>query len=64
MNKPYITTMHGGSGWFAVLMSYYEDIKGYDVTTTGIGRFATKADAIKEAKYWVKAEDFELEYRD
>lgn len=60
-NPSYITTTHGGSGYFAVLMTYYPEDGFYDVQQTGVGRFVWKDQAIAEAKEWAKAEG--LEYR-
>lgn len=62
INPDYISTHLYGSGWGAIHMRYYEDMKGYDCQQTGIGRYKTKEEAIKEAKEWSKAE--EIEYRE
>ena len=56
---PYITVTRGMSGWFAVLLAYYDDIKGYDIYCTGIGRYEDKADAEAEARQWAAAENIE-----
>jgi hypothetical protein len=60
----FITVMQGGSGWFAVEMWYnnQDDYGFWEPWQTGIGRYATREQAIVEAKQW--AEDCDLEYRD
>lgn len=67
-NKPFITTSHGMSGHFAVLMTWvkyddplYKDEGQYEPWNTGIGRYKTKAEAEVEARQWAEAE--ELEYQ-
>jgi hypothetical protein len=54
------------SGWFAVEMWYnnedYDDYGFWEPWQTGIGRYATREQAIVEAKQW--AEDCEYAYRD
>ena len=50
--RPYITTTWGMSGYFAVLMSWYDDMNGYDVSQTGVGRYRTLREAQNEANSW------------
>lgn len=52
-----------GSGYAAVLMVDVTDKHGTytDVQQTGIGRYKTHAEAVKEAKDWAAAEDYPLE---
>lgn len=46
-----------GSGWAAVMLADYEDMDwGTDVVNTGIGRYATKQEAVEEAKPWAEDE--------
>jgi len=53
-----ITTTEGMSGYFAVMIADYEDIDwNPDIVTTGIGRYNTKKEAIKEAKQWAESEE-------
>lgn len=62
MNKPdYITTTHGGSGYFAVFCRWYADIDGYDAYQTGNGRYATKTEAEAEGREWAEAEGIEFQ---
>lgn len=61
--KPFITTTHAISGYFAVCIWWNTDMDGFwEPWNTGIGRYATKEEAVTEAKQWAKAE--ELEYRE
>lgn len=60
MNKDYITTYKGGSGWMAVHLRWYEDIKGYDIQQSGINRYANKKEASEEAKEWAEVEELEF----
>lgn len=56
--KPYVTITHGGSGYFAVMMWWNPD-GFWEPWSTGIGRYATKGEAIEEAKEWAEAEGLE-----
>ena len=62
----FITVTQGMSGWFAVEMWYnnedYADYGFWEPWQTGVGRYATREQAIVEAKDW--ANDCDLEYRD
>jgi hypothetical protein len=59
----YITVTQGGSGWFAVEMWYNnEDYGFWEPWQTGIGRYATREEAVAEAQQWAK--EMELAYRD
>jgi hypothetical protein len=58
---PYITITKGGAGWFAVYMWWAPEHGGYwEPWQTGIGRYATPAEAEKEGREWADAE--ELKY--
>ena len=47
-----------GSGWAALEIADYEDMGwGPDIVQSGIGRYATKAEAIVEAEAWAQAEN-------
>lgn len=64
--KRFITTMQGMSGHFAVEMWLNETGEHnlppfWEPWDTGLGRYATKEDAVLEAKAW--AEEQEMEYR-
>ena len=50
------------SGYFAVMYWWNDEDDGgfWEPLQTGLGRYATKEEAIVEAKYWAEAE--ELEY--
>ena len=60
--RPYITTTHGMSGYFAILVSWYEDEEGgmWDITQSGIGRYGKFEDAVREGKEWAAAEELEF----
>lgn len=62
LNPDYISTYLYGSGYGAIHLRWYADINGYDCEQTGIGRYDTLDEAIKEAKEWAEAE--EIEYRE
>jgi len=50
-----------GSGWAAIELADYEDMEwGSDVAQTGIGRYATKEEAIEEAKGWSESDELPL----
>jgi hypothetical protein len=58
--KPFITTTQGMSGWFAV--HFWWNPEGFwEPWNTGVGRYATEAEAAQEAKSWAKTE--EIDYR-
>jgi hypothetical protein len=58
--KPFITTIQGGSGWFAVHYWWNdEDIPGkgfWEPWDTGFGRYSSEEKAIEEAQSWADAE--------
>lgn len=50
-----------GSGWAAIELADYEDMDwGTDVTRTGIGRYKTREEAIKEAECWSGSDQLPL----
>lgn len=50
-----------GSGYAAIMLADYEDMDwNTDVENTGIGRYATKEEAIEEAKHWAEDEGIPL----
>lgn len=60
----WVTTQELGSGWAAVMlvaiecMEGDERIGGYvDVMDTGVGRYATKAEAQAEGRTWAESEN-------
>jgi hypothetical protein len=61
--KPFITTTHGMSGYFAVMMWWNDDLGGFwEPYETGVGRYNTKEEAEQEAISW--AESIEMEYKE
>jgi len=59
-----ITTTQGMSGFFAVMIADYEDMDWCpDIVTTGIGRYATSAEAEKEGRQWAEDEEIPFEER-
>lgn len=59
VDKPYIGVTQGRAGWFAVL--YSADAEGeYEPEQTGVGRFATRDEAVEEAETWADNEEREL----
>lgn len=66
MTKFFITTTKGSSGYFTVLMWLNEDEPDigpfWEPYSTGYGRYATREEAVVEAKEW--AEECGYEYRD
>lgn len=65
MAKEFITVTEGMSGFFAVHMwlnTLEEDMPPFwEPWETGLGRYATREEAEREAKWW--AAQSELEYR-
>lgn len=59
--RDFVTTSEGGRGWFAVHV-WWNPEGFYEPYNTGFGRYATKEEAIKEAKEL--AEEEGLEYRE
>jgi hypothetical protein len=61
MSERYITVSQGIGGWFAVLVWMNPDMGGFwEPYDTGIGRYATKAEAETEARMWAKDESLEF----
>lgn len=60
--KPaFITVMHGLIGYFAVLVSWNEDLDGfYEPYQTGPGRYRDAKEAAKEARAWARDEGLEF----
>lgn len=59
--KPFIKVDRGIGGYFATMYWWNPDMDGFwEPWTTGLGRYATKEEARKEAKAWAELE--ELEY--
>jgi hypothetical protein len=57
LNKEaYVTTYEPVSGYKAVLMVWDEDVQTHLPWNTGLTAYATKAEAVKEAKAWAEAE--------
>jgi hypothetical protein len=53
-----ISTTHGMSGYFAVMLADYEDMGwNTDVVNTGVGGYSCHEDAIREAISWAEEED-------
>jgi hypothetical protein len=54
----FITVTNGMSGYFAVHMWWNKELNGFwEPYQTGIGRYATRAQAELEAKHWAKNEE-------
>ena len=58
----FISTTEGMSGHFAVMWHFNTEGNFWEFFDTGFGRYATREEAIIEAKDWAELE--ELEYRD
>lgn len=59
--NPYLTTTHGMSGHFAVLIWWNPEHGGFEEPyQTGIGRYETKAEAEQEARQWSESDEIEL----
>jgi hypothetical protein len=50
-----------GSGWAALMLVFVRDASGkyWDVERTGVGRYATRDEAVFEAKSWALSEDID-----
>lgn len=60
-NPNYITTTQGMSGWFAVMLWWNPEMDGFwEPWNTGIGRYATEAEAAAEGRDWAAAEGLEF----
>jgi len=56
----YVTTTQGMSGYFAVCMWWAPEYDGFrEPWQTGVGRYATQAEAVVEAKQWAESDDME-----
>lgn len=64
MTKNFVTVMEGMSGHFAVHMwlNEEEDFPFWEPYDTGLGRYATREEAVMEAQSWAEHEG--IEYRD
>lgn len=60
-HAPFITTTHGGSGYFAVMMWWNPDPGFTEPYQTGIGRYGNRASAVQEAKDWAESEGLEFQ---
>lgn len=58
-NQSFITTSHGMSGHFAVLISWNPE-GFHEPEQTGLGRYCTKEEAEIEAQEWAESEDLEF----
>ena len=62
MHPNYITVYESIGGWKAVMLWWNPDMGGfYEPWDTGVGAYATEAEAEDEARWW--AEDEGLEFR-
>lgn len=62
MNRDsFIIVLYGVSGYFAAFMKYYEDIRAFDVYSTGIGGYNTFEEAEVEAQEWAIEEEVTYE---
>lgn len=63
-HQPFITTSQGMAGWFAVHLWWNDrekDIGGFwEPWDTGMGRYATKAEAEDEGRRWAETEGLEF----
>ena len=61
MSNHFIGVTQGMSGWFAVDYWLNPDMGGFiEPWQTGIGRYATRAEAEQEAADWAEAEQLPL----
>lgn len=58
--REYITVSLLGSGYAAIHMRWYDDMNGYDVQQTGIGRYRTREAATTEAIVWAQSDNIPL----
>ena len=49
----------GISGFFAVMFTWNNEMDVYEPAQTGMGRYATLAEAQAEGRYWANAEGLE-----
>lgn len=60
---PYITTTHGMSGYFAVMIWLNPDLGGFEESyQTGTGRYKSSSAAVMEGTIWAADED--IDFRD
>ena len=59
--RPFITITTGIGVYYAVLMTWDEDMGFHTILYTGIGRYRTREEAMKEAREWAISES--IEYR-
>lgn len=60
-HKTHIQVSLLGSGWAAVQLWWAPEHGGFwEPYQTGVGRYATKEEAIQEAKEWALAEEMEF----
>ena len=59
-NPDYICTALLGSGYAAIHMRWCADMEGYDIQQTGLGRYRTREEAIREAQDWSCSDEIEL----
>ena len=53
-----ISTTHGFSGYFAVMLADYEDMDwSTDVVKSGVGRYQSREEAEMEGRMWALAEE-------
>ena len=55
-----ITVQEGCAGYFAVCMVLTSE-GHWEPESTGFGRYATRAEAVEEARQWAEAEKLELD---
>lgn len=60
-HENFISTTHGMSGWFAVMYWWNPELGGFwEPYNTGVGRYATKEEAVREGLDWAEAEELEF----
>lgn len=60
MNKPYITVTNGISGHYAILVVWDDELQGWDIEQTGLGRYPTVEEATAEGLSWAESEQLEF----
>ncbi len=64
VSNPIMTVQQLGSGWAAVLMvtvTRSDNSKYQDVQDTGFGRYATREEAMTEAKQWAESNNYPID---
>lgn len=56
----FVTVTHGMRGYFAVLLSWDEELGFYAPYTSGFGSYATPSEAYPEGRQWAEAEEVEF----